>query len=406
MIKKISFKNYKLFRNRQELELRPMTILIGKNSSGKSAVTKLLTLIENSLNGELDTPLALENEGIELGAEFRDLIFGRHNIGVLEIGLENDEHKFEVQIASGTRISDIPKVIYWKLDDNFNFKYNDKGKNYIDANGKYHKFGFRGFRIKTLSKSNTINNISPNLSPRGIALTTNYIGPYRTIPSRILKSSLQSIKNGKLGIKGERTYPFLIRDALYNHQKTLTKISEWYENNFDGWGLKVNIENAPNYELELKKDNPKMEINFCDVGEGMIQALPLILSSYLPPHNKDVINVFEQPELHLHPAAHGDLAERFANSTLHTKKRYLIETHSQNFVLRLRRLVAEKKLNKDDLVIYYIDYDQQQGESNLKRINVDEKGKVDYWPTNIFSETLEETIAIRTAQLQNPSHAY
>ena len=38
MLRKISFKNYKPFKDWQELELRPITILIGKNSSGKSAM--------------------------------------------------------------------------------------------------------------------------------------------------------------------------------------------------------------------------------------------------------------------------------------------------------------------------------------------------------------------------------
>lgn len=53
--------------------------------------------------------------------------------------------------------------------------------------------------------------------------------------------------------------------------------------------------------------------------------------------------VVEEPETHLHPAAHGDLAERFVDSFIEdSNKRYLIETHSQNFVLRLRRLIAEK----------------------------------------------------------------
>ncbi len=45
MITKIKFKNYKLFKQTQTLEIKPITILIGKNSSGKTAVLKLPTLI-------------------------------------------------------------------------------------------------------------------------------------------------------------------------------------------------------------------------------------------------------------------------------------------------------------------------------------------------------------------------
>ncbi|MBK9565149.1 MAG: hypothetical protein IPO37_08205 [Saprospiraceae bacterium] len=65
--------------------------------------------------------------------------------------------------------------------------------------------------------------------------------------------------------------------------------------------------------------------------------------------------VVEEPETHLHPAAHGDLAERFVDSFIEdSNKRYLIETHSQNFVLRLRRLIAEKKIKPFDIALYYI----------------------------------------------------
>ena len=65
----------------------------------------------------------------------------------------------------------------------------------------------------------------------------------------------------------------------------------------------------------------------------------------------------EEPELHLHPAAHGNLAELFVESLTDTNKNYFIETHSQNFILRLRALVAEGKINCEDLAIYYVDYD-------------------------------------------------
>lgn len=53
MIDKISFKNYKIFRNRQTLTLKPITILIGKNNTGKTAIARLPTMIANSLSGEI-----------------------------------------------------------------------------------------------------------------------------------------------------------------------------------------------------------------------------------------------------------------------------------------------------------------------------------------------------------------
>mgnify|MGYP000411420810 FL=1 len=70
-------------------------------------------------------------------------------------------------------------------------------------------------------------------------------------------------------------------------------------------------------------------------------------------------------------------------------------------MLRLRRLIAEGKLVPDDLALYYVDFNEENNESELKRIIIDENGNVDYWPEGIFSESLDETIGIRTAQIDN-----
>ena len=118
MIEQISFENYKLFRERQDLKLRPLTILIGKNSSGKSAITKLLPLIEQSISGNLgnNEPLLLDNNGVVLGSEFKDLVYGRYEIGVLAFQLKTNSISLDIQIASGTRINDVPKITYWALN--------------------------------------------------------------------------------------------------------------------------------------------------------------------------------------------------------------------------------------------------------------------------------------------------
>jgi len=411
MIEQISFENYKLFKKRQDLELKPLTILIGKNSSGKSSITKLLPLLEYSLSRYIgnNEPLLLENDGIEIGSEFKDLLYGRHEVGELIFKFTTDEvvsddnTTLEVRIASGTRISDLPKITFWKLynhKEHKEFKYNDTLKKYIDpiASNEVNP-RFNGFFLSEESTWDPLLHLW--YQNRGLDLNINYIGPYRHIPASIIKS--KNNINNKLGIKGEDAYPYLVRDILYHNGAILNELNNWYQENFEGWGLNVKLDKRPNYELELFRDNPNMAINFSQVGQGMIQSLPMVLSSFIPTTSADLVNVFEQPELHLHPAAHGALAERFANSTLGTSfKRYLIETHSQNFVLRLRRMVAEGKLDKDNLVIYYVDFDEEKGESNLQKITVFEDGKVDYWPSNIFSETLIETKAIRSAQMQNP----
>jgi predicted ATPase len=208
-----------------------------------------------------------------------------------------------------------------------------------------------------------------------------------------------------VGVNGENVYDILIRDGITTPKFLLQKVSDFYKKNFEGWGIHIKQDIAPPYQIELHNPD-ELKINITEVGLGMIYALPLVTRALMPLKEETLI-IIEEPEQHLHPAAHGNLAELFADSLSDTNKRYLIETHSQNFVLRLRRLVAEGRLDKEKIVIYYADYNLENQETSLLRINIDALGKPRnekeeiFWPKNIFSETLIETTAIRTAQLKN-----
>jgi predicted ATP-dependent endonuclease of OLD family len=48
MIRSISFQNYKSFKDKTTLDLKPITVLVGTNSSGKSSIIKLLGLLNQS----------------------------------------------------------------------------------------------------------------------------------------------------------------------------------------------------------------------------------------------------------------------------------------------------------------------------------------------------------------------
>lgn len=375
MLNKITFKNYKPFKDKQELNLKPITILIGKNSSGKSAIAKLPTLIENSLTGDFSGPLLLENKGVELGAEFKDLVFGRTRTGFLEFGLHSENEQLDVVIGSGTGTKDLPQIFSWELINQFgDFKKDDINK-------------FNGIILQSDDDHHSL---------KGLNLNVDYIGPFRELPQRGF-ANRTTAKIEKVGVKGEWAYELLIQDALTTEKFLIEKVSKWYENNFEGWGIKVNEDKAPFYQIELTRNEGGLNINMRDVGQGMSQALPLVIRAFMPVL-EEVLIIIEQPELHLHPAAHGDLAQLFVESLAKGQKSYLIETHSQNFVLRLRRLVAEGILNKNDLAIYFVDFDGETGISKLIPINVDETGEVDLWPENIFNESLDEALAIRKAQ--------
>ena len=232
----------------------------------------------------------------------------------------------------------------------------------------------------------------------GLNISIDYLGAIRIEPESDYIFS--NHEYDKIGLKGQNAYPILIDDFV-NSGQLISKVSNWYKSNFENWQLQVVRSQTIDKKYEIAISNSVLNsINIKQTGQGIHQVLPLIVRSYMGDIEPTLI-IIEEPETHLHPAAHGNLAERFVDSFLENKnKNYLIETHSQNFVLRMRRLVAEGKLKPEDLVIYYVDFDDEINESKLESIEVDEFGRVKFWPEGIFSETLDETIAIRTAQIE------
>lgn len=369
MINKIKFKNFKLFKEEQTLEIRPITIIIGKNNSGKSAIMKLPTLIAGSLEGKFRQPLRVDNNGIKLGLSYEDLVYNRSLINSLELSVSSETEKLKVSIISDFRNN---VSLYKHI-------YNEQ--------------------MTDLSSSKMYGFLKNREAYKTLFLNYDYTGPFREIPKSNYPTNFDDYD--KIGIRGENAYPILIQNA---NTEMFTAISDWYKENFEGWGLKVSQISGltHNFEIGLEHDN-LAPINLVNVGQGIHQVLPLIIRSYMP-IEEDTLIIIEEPDTHLHPAAHGNLAERFAQSHIENRNRfYLIETHSQNFVLRMRRMIAEGKFDHNDLAIYYVDFDSESYKSTLKRIIVDENGGLPNrdWPEGVFSETSLETRAIYNVQLND-----
>lgn len=398
MIENISFKNYKSFKDEQSLDLKPITILIGKNSTGKSALTKLPVLIDNSFNNVTGEPYTMSYDDVQFGGEYRDLFYGRIPNAELEFKLSATGGKnLTVKIVSDYEKGTIPRIISWKLNNTHDLQYNPTGDTYTNlVDSGIYKCVFDGFNLTSMHDSKNEEVDFLTFSHR-INIKTNYVGPFRVYADSMRFFQLRSFRQfASVGVNGEDAYYILGVESLKPQSELIKSVSEWYQANFDGWGIKVNNDLQPHCSILLTREDKKFDINIADVGQGMSQALPLVVSAFLP--GSEHLNIIEQPELHLHPGAHGNLAELFAESTIKLGKKYLIETHSQNFILRLRRMIAENRFSHEDLKIYWVDYNGDNNASSLKTINVNKYGEVDFWPENIFTETLDETIAIRTAQ--------
>ena len=101
------------------------------------------------------------------------------------------------------------------------------------------------------------------------------------------------------------------------------------------------------YEVKVRTKGSKDSVDLPDVGFGISQVLPVLVQCFYAPPGS--IIVMEQPEIHLHPRAQSALADVMIdviNSRENGEDRNIqlvIETHSEHFLRRLQRRIAEER---------------------------------------------------------------
>jgi predicted ATPase len=144
----------------------------------------------------------------------------------------------------------------------------------------------------------------------------------------------------------------------------------------------------------LLLDNESRVLELRDVGSGIPFLLP-ILSALV----RDGITKVQQPELHLHPRLQAAMADIFVDRMSSDKNwQAIIETHSENFLLRLLKKVRStgqgkqqlSTLTPDDVAIYYFDPQMAGGTIVTKQLLTPLGDFYSEWPKGFFSERYED----------------
>jgi predicted ATPase len=128
--------------------------------------------------------------------------------------------------------------------------------------------------------------------------------------------------------------------------------------------------------------------NFVDVGYGVSQALPILVDCLRA--KEGAMFLLQQPEVHLHPKAQAELSSFLALLAKQQNKQFLIETHSDYMVDRIRMDVRDRKhgLRPEDVSLLY--FERQGGESHIHPLILDESGNIVNAPPGYRSFFLEE----------------
>lgn len=237
-----------------------------------------------------------------------------------------------------------------------------------------------------------------------------YLGPLRDEP-RVIYQPPPHSDQWSVGLKGE--YAAAVLDSYANftvyyplppgdgfegeYQVGRGRLSEAVTVWLRRMGLveSVDTEETPKVGFRLTVNSPglPMALDLKSVGVGVSQVLPTLVQALLAPAGSTLI--FEQPELHLHPKAQAELADFFLGIA-QVGKQCVVETHSEQLILRLRRRIAGARRNQvlPRLRIYFAE--RVGAATRFREVQPDEYGAIVEWPAGFFDQgDLESSMMLR-----------
>lgn len=328
LIESIGLKNFKCFEE-VNVDFAPITLLTGANSSGKSSlINAILGVLQSryfpeyySLNGYL----------VNMGS-FDEIVWhGKKTINEFEISI----------MTSRSMMLGFEKTIQtlWK-------------KNEITEQPELKKLTIDNEESQITSMfSEAIQLSNKMVSLQDFINHTNYIGSYRLPPER---TYYRKPNASKIGVSGEGYIDQIIdweeNNALKFNQllSALKEIGLFYE-------IKSNKIKGGRFEINVKVNEKSPLASLTDVGFGISQFLPIIVADLQLDDNSCLIT--SQPEIHLHPKIQASLANYFCKQIHQTKKQYIVETHSEYLLNRVRLLLVKGELKPEDVKLYYMEND-------------------------------------------------
>ncbi len=437
----IRWKNFRRFADTGWITVRPITVLIGPNNSGKTSVlSPLLVLNQTIASSDSEAPIVTRGRLIDIGS-YKDFVHLHDDSRELFFGLKFHNHAAKSELPPvGTFPPGAMEVTFRKSDGSSKLVLKEYaisdfcGRPYLtrrlQADGRYsltgvvpldkmtdrertavldttpvnflfaptatlHAMENAGGADRSVSSERFSEAFSHYLRAVGFAFTElrsvfrdlSYVGPLRTRIRRYYRAAGESPST--VGPQGESA-PHLFRRA---RKEQAQSINEWIRR-FD-FGDSMYCEEINDDLFKLILVNGAEKNNLADVGFGASQVLPLIIQALAAP--ADSLTLAEQPEIHLNPRLQGVLADLFVHMAK-SGHRVLVETHSEHLLTRLRTLVATGQIEASDVAVYFVE--RSEGESAIRLIPIDSNGHIsrEAWPRGFFEDALRESLILATTQ--------
>lgn len=483
-----SLENFKSFGSKQKIPLKPITLIYGANSSGKSSVIHGYLFIRELLKtGKCDlNSFTIGGEVLDLGGYKQFLHKKEYAIRNLNLEIELEKYKLILEISvDGENGKQLRTSAYWlslsvqNTKENYSYKFQrNKSTGELllecfnaDTIGKIVIVDIKDIvssqiKLEEIANgsliSDSLNEIfqKVNSSYKNII----YLGPIRSYPTRDISLTNESsedmdynawnivkknanvrekinkwlggkdskLKTGyELSVKKyldpkdylESLLKIIVNPGDYEHdlkdlfelddehfydylEDFANKLLEEYDDSKEDKLIEYIVNKFSKKTIEeliIKDLRTDTTVSHRDIGVGISQVLPVLVSAY---SSENTVILIEQPELHLHPALQSEIADVFIETALkENHNTYIIETHSEHLLLRIMRRIRETTNNElpegvtpiksDDVQILFVMPAQNVSGSIIKKIDLNEEGElIDEWPGGFFEESYKERFGL------------
>jgi len=437
-MKQITLENYRCFHRKQVADLKPLTLLVGDNSTGKTSFLAIVRALWDCFHDYSNTGFPNFKEApFDLGS-FDEIAHHKSDrsgpASTFEAGFctgQNDMAEF-VFAKSGT--TPIPVSVRRSNEDAWvHIFYDHQGNHrvhvgtcrgtwevpiYADTQGRL---------TSLLSSRRLLPLIIPGIiysdhiehhkdlipidgsplfseedaySIAGADFTVlDFSGerPFVCAPIRSRPRRTYDPATLTLDPKGDYV-PMLVANLAMDHDQIWKDLKQKLENfgRLAGIFDEINVKQlgksgSDPFQLQIRKFGKKrkgLKQNLIDVGYGVSQVLPILTELLLPQNSR--MALLQQPEVHLHPSAQAALGTLFCEIA-NQGRQLIIETHSDFLIDRIRMDVRDQKTNLKPEDVSILFFERNDTSVQIHSIQIDELGNVLNAPDSYGRFFMEET---------------
>ncbi len=431
-IKKIAVKGFKSIAEECSIDIYPLTILAGANSSGKSSIMQPFLMLKQTLEAPYDPgPLLIDgpnvqftyadqflsatgekkNSCFQISIEATDLFGGSGHLLTTTLTFKKGESGIEIaeMVLGGKflpyqQLPDTPPwhfILYPKMPLEEIRAQSNEYRTLKDVTGVERLRCFLDFTSKNNERTLYVTEeIEDHI------LHSIHIPGLRGNPERTYKLS-------NTGPRYPGTFENYVASLIHQWQETQDDRLKTLTEALQILGLtgQIGTDKINDTRIELRVGSLPHDgireaslVSIADVGFGVSQVLPVLVA--LIAASPSQLVYLEQPELHLHPRAQVALAQVLADAAKRGVS-IVAETHSSLLLLGVQTLVAEGKLAPDLVKLHWFSRNGD-GITQVDAVNLDEAGTYGEWPVdfddvslNLKSRFLDAVDDVRFGNMEN-----